>query len=713
MKEHQELLKKVQFLEREVGLLKEENEVLTDRAEDFLLFGIISEKIGLAKTIKEVIEVTLESISSLKDIHYASCLKANSESVEVISDYAPTLTSSFAGQSFIVNEEILSATREDDYLFECHPDSLPPFIPASLKDKKPKGFALIPISAEEKKNDAYLFLFVFFLQEMDEVQSILPLLCRGIEGACAKIESINLLHKLDTLNKTLAEKVNLQAKEHIKTSALLTSLIDSIPDLIFYKNSESVYLGCNNAFCKFIGRSKDQIIGFTDYDLFDRELADFFREKDRQVLEKRLPVRHDEWVTSPDGSKVLLDTLKTPYYGPENEILGLIGVSRDITEKMKIEEALSKAKKIESIGVLAGGIAHDFNNILAAILGNINLALFDEDIKGRTKELLLEAEKASFRAKDLTQQLLTFSKGGNPVKETTSLETIIKESASFVLHGNKVACEYTIPEHLWLADIDKGQISQVIQNMVINASHAMPEGGIIKILCENVSSFDKYIFSADKGGKYIKISIQDSGVGIPEKLLDRIFDPYFSTKQDGSGLGLAICQSIISKHNGYIFVESVPGEGTTFTIYLPASAKTKTHEKATAGGQNLYSPVKILIMDDEEMVRNVAKAMLTKLGNTVVLAADGVEAVKCYQQAMNSDNPIQLLIMDLTIPGGMGGKEAVQEIHKLNPEAKVIVSSGYSNDPVMANFKKYGFCAAIPKPFQFKDLSRVLSQVLA
>ncbi|MBU1566132.1 MAG: response regulator [Proteobacteria bacterium] len=253
----------------------------------------------------------------------------------------------------------------------------------------------------------------------------------------------------------------------------------------------------------------------------------------------------------------------------------------------------------------------------------------------------------------------------------------------------------------------------MIQNIVINARHAMPEGGIIEISCENVSSVDKRILPNGNGEKFVKISIKDSGVGIPEKFFDKIFDPYFSTKQEGSGLGLSICQSIISKHNGYIFVESILGEGTTFTIYLPASDKPKIQGTATVGGQKPYSSVKILIMDDEEMLRNVAKAMLTTLGNTVVPAADGVEAIKLYQDAMNSDNPIQLVIMDLTIPGGMGGKEAVQEIHKLNPEAKVIVSSGYCNDPVMANFKKYGFCATIAKPFTLQDLSRVLSQVLA
>jgi PAS domain S-box-containing protein len=420
---------------------------------------------------------------------------------------------------------------------------------------------------------------------------------------------------------------------------------------------------------------------------------------------------HTALVTK-NGRKIRIADSGAPILDVQSKIIGVVLVFRDVTEQIKAEKELLKMKKLESVGVLAGGIAHDFNNILASILGNINLSLFDESLQERTKNPLSEAEKASLRAKDLTQQLLTFSKGGDPVKQTASLDKVIQDSANFVLHGDKVACQYNIPEDLWLVDVDKGQISQVIQNIVLNASHAMPEGGIIAISCENLSSVDKKTMARGKRDKFIKISIQDNGIGIPQKLIDKIFDPYFSTKQEGSGLGLAICQSIISKHNGDIFVESSPGEGTTLTIYLPASDKPQPHPQEKIEDYKIASQAKILIMDDDEMVRNVAKAMLTKLGNEVILSEHGAEAVILYQEAMNSGNSIQLVIMDLTIPGGMGGKDAVQEIHKLNPEAKVIVSSGYSNDPIMANFKDHGFCAAIAKPFQLQELSRVLSQVL-
>ncbi len=413
-----------------------------------------------------------------------------------------------------------------------------------------------------------------------------------------------------------------------------------------------------------------------------------------------------------DGLERNIGHRGAPILDANNNIIGVVLVFRDISEQLKAEKELLKARKIESIGVLAGGIAHDFNNILAAILGNINLALFDPDLKDKTKKLLSEAEKASFRAKDLTQQLLTFAKGGEPVKEASSLENVIKDSANFVLHGDQVACRYDIPEDLWIVDIDKGQISQVIQNIVLNASHAMPGGGTVAICCENFLSGDDHAYPLLKKGRFAKISIQDSGIGMPANVVEKIFDPYFSTKHEGSGLGLAITQSIINKHGGYIFVESSSGVGTTFTLYLPASEQEKVQSHKLEDHSKASVQAKILIMDDERMVQAVAEAMLVKLGHEVVLSANGEEAIKLYQESMTSGKCFDLVIMDLTIPGGMGGEDAVRGILDLNPKAKVIVSSGYSNDPIMANCADFGFCSAIVKPYQLQELSRVVGQIV-
>jgi len=400
-----------------------------------------------------------------------------------------------------------------------------------------------------------------------------------------------------------------------------------------------------------------------------------------------------------------------PIRDKDSKIIGVVVVFRDVTEKKRMEEELLKTKKLDSVGVLAGGIAHDFNNILAAILGNIELALLDGSMVEKTRKLLGEAEKATLRAKDLTQQLLTFSKGGEPVKETSSLQEVVQDSASFVLHGKKVACEFHFPDDLSLVEIDKGQISQVVQNIIMNATDAMPGGGIIRVSGENIDSTYNLNLSPDK--KYVKISIADNGTGILPNVMDKIFDPYFSTKTKGNGLGLAISHSIITKHGGHIEVDSQLGEGTTFTIFLPAASKPPAPIKQTEKSAENGLHTKIMIMDDEEMVRNVAEEMLSRLGHQVVLAKDGDEAVRLYRESLETKIPIELAILDLTIPGGMGGEEAIKKILSTNPEAKAIVSSGYSNDPVMSSFKDYGFCGAVVKPYQLEQLEKAINEVLS
>ncbi|MFW2367053.1 MAG: ATP-binding protein, partial [Desulforhopalus sp.] len=271
-----------------------------------------------------------------------------------------------------------------------------------------------------------------------------------------------------------------------------------------------------------------------------------------------------------------------------------------------------------------------------------------------------------------------------------------------------VGCQFNIPADLWLADIDKGQISQVIQNIILNASHAMPEGGIIKVACENTINPLPFL----KGRLFVKISIQDSGVGMPANMTEKIFDPYFSTKHEGSGLGLAISQSIITKHNGHISVESSPGNGSTFNIYLPGAEKFTPQESESPGKTMTSSKAKILVMDDEEIVRNVAREMLCQLGHSVTLSTDGNQAVQLYQDSVEVGKIFDIVIMDLTVPGGMGGEEAVQKILRINPTAKVIATSGYSNNQIMADCKTAGFCSAIAKPYQLQELSNVLNHIL-
>ncbi len=315
------------------------------------------------------------------------------------------------------------------------------------------------------------------------------------------------------------------------------------------------------------------------------------------------------------------------------------------------------------------------------------------------------------RAKDLTQQLLTFSKGGAPVKKTSSVAEFLKKSASFALSGSNVKCIFSIPDDIWAVEIDKGQINQAFNNLVINADEAMPEGGILKISAENITITSKNILPLQKK-KYVKISFEDNGIGIPSNNLNKIFDPYFSTKTKGNGLGLASAYSIIKSHKGLITVESELGVGTTFYIYLPASEEIVVEKKAETG-KALFGKGKILIMDDEDFIREVAGKMVESLGYSAEFASDGAEAIELYGKALKSEEPFAAVIMDLTIPGGMGGKEAIQELLKIDPNVKAIVSSGYSSDPIMSDCKKHGFVGMLSKPYKISELGKTLKEIIA
>jgi CheY-like chemotaxis protein len=373
-----------------------------------------------------------------------------------------------------------------------------------------------------------------------------------------------------------------------------------------------------------------------------------------------------------------------------------------------MEEELLKADKLESVGILAGGIAHDFNNILTSIIGNVSLAKMRVKSEHKIFDLLVAAETASMRARGLAGQLLTFARGGTPVKEIASISRLIRESPRFVLQGSKSGFEFSIAEDLWPVEADPGQISQVISNIVINANQAMPEGGIIRVAAENLVLEEKNEMPV-KPGRYIRISIKDQGTGIAEKHLSKIFDPYFTTKNEGSGLGLAAAYSIIKKHNGHISVDSLLGAGTTFSIYLPASDKAipVKEEAALLTGEG-----KVLLMDDDRMLREMAVDMLEMLGYEAELAEDGAEAIEMYSKAIGSEKPYDAVILDLTIQGGMGGKEAIKKLLELDPQLKAIVFSGYSDSPVMSNYREYGFKGMMAKPFDMQALGKVLNDVL-
>ncbi len=488
-------------------------------------------------------------------------------------------------------------------------------------------------------------------------------------------------------------------------------LFEESRDAIYITSRNGEFIGINQSALELFGYTKEEILGLNVNGLY---VNPDDRIRFQHTIEQKGFVR-DYAMKFHKKDRTEMDCLITSTIRRDNNghILGYQGIIRDITHLKKIEDELLKIEKLESVGILAGGIAHDFNNILTTILGNISLAKMTTNSENSLYEILIDAEKACLHAKDLTKQLLTFSKGGAPIKQITSIVGLLKDSAGFALRGSNVRCEFSIPGDLWPVEIDKGQISQVIHNLIINANQAMPHGGTIYINAENVD------VRGDKGhstlpipnGAYIKIAIKDEGIGIPEEHLQKIFDPYFTTKQKGSGLGLTTTYSIIKNHDGYINVESEAGVGTTFHFYLPAS-KEKIAVKQRKIDKPIRGEGRILLMEDEDTIQKSVTKLLRHLGYEIETAKDGEEAIELYKKAEKSAKPFDLVMMDLTIRGGMGGEETIKKLLEINPDVKAIVSSGYSNDPIMADFKQYGFSGVITKPYEIENLSELLYKVI-
>ena len=484
-------------------------------------------------------------------------------------------------------------------------------------------------------------------------------------------------------------------------------MTDMLPEAIFETNIEMKITYANRrAYDLFNFTNKDFMLGVYIHDMVVPEE----RKKARDNIARRIQGGELGLVEycglKKDGSTFPMLVHMAPIKN-EEETVGFRGVLVDITEQKQAEEEILNLRKLESVGVLAGGIAHDFNNLLAGLFGNVEMAKRFLSAEDKAYKYLESAGMSMERATSLTQQLLTFAKGGDPIKETLSLESVIIETATFSLRGSNVKLQFGIDPDLRLVAADKGQLSQVISNLVINAKQAMPEGGIITIDAENVEG---------PKGKKVQIAVRDQGIGIAPQHLDKIFDPYFSTKQQGSGLGLASCYSIINKHNGTIVVESELNRGTTFIITLPAAQEQKKLPDAVLEGESIVvsteTVARILVLDDEELVRQMSGAMLEEMGHQVDYAAHGDEAVEKYRSAQEKDQGYGVVICDLTIPGGMGGQEAARNILMLNPQAKIIVSSGYATDPVMANYAEYGFAGRVAKPYLFVELQKVIQQML-
>jgi PAS domain S-box-containing protein len=472
---------------------------------------------------------------------------------------------------------------------------------------------------------------------------------------------------------------------------------------------------------EFMNRHAEGMTGWSQEEAAGRPVRQVFRALDGRtgqelsdpLAERQADSRAGEQnvLVARDGTRRLIDDSVAAIRGGAGGIAGAILVFRDVTLKVRKEEELVKWQKLESLGTLAGGIAHDFNNFLAAILGNISLAKQILDPGSKAVARLEAAEKASDRASDLAAKLLTFSKGGKPVRERISLDSVVRDSALLSVRGTPVRCEFGIAEDLWATDADAGQIGQAIGNLVINAVQAMPGGGTVRIRGANVI-VGQGEMAYVKPGPYVKIEVADTGVGIPGRNLKRIFDPYFTTRENGMGLGLTISYHIMKNHGGNLFVESEPGAGTTVSLYFPASTERMPRVVEAVSETAREGKWKVLVMDDEDLVRDMAIGMLEHLGFEARGARDGREAIGMYKDADTEGTPFDLVVMDLTVPGKMGGKEACARLLGMYPDARVIVCSGYSSDPVMSDHAAYGFLGMLGKPFHMEELKRVLEQVL-
>jgi PAS domain S-box-containing protein len=504
-----------------------------------------------------------------------------------------------------------------------------------------------------------------------------------------------------TIDNTERIKAEQSLRHHVTQ---FEAFMDNMPSMIMIKDNELRPIFFNREFEKYF--PADEWRNKTPHETFPPEIADKITEDDHTAIEKGFIVFEEEWVDK-NGSTRILETRKfrmnrsdTPPY------LGVI--INDITDRKAAEKAFINNQKLESLGVLAGGIAHDFNNLLGGIFGYIDLAHSEENDPKRT-QYISKALTTIERARALTTQLLTFAKGGAPVKKLDTISNTILETTRFALSGSSVSCDFSIPDSIWQCEFDKNQIAQVIDNIVLNAVQAMPGGGSIKVTVENcvISSSKNTII---KPGQYVKVTITDKGIGIPKKYLVKIFDPFFTTKSTGHGLGLATCYSIIKRHDGFIDVDSEPGKGTTFSLYIPAhhsegSVKEDIEHNHLHKGRGTF-----VIMDDEEVIRDSLSSMIQSFGYTPVLFENSQQTIDYITEAHKTGKSISGMIFDLTIPGGSGGKEVIQVFRQYDTTTPVFVFSGYNNDPVMAEPAKYGFTASISKPFTKSDLAALLNK---
>ena len=534
---------------------------------------------------------------------------------------------------------------------------------------------------------------------------------RRVQERTQELADSNKFMLTEITDRKRAEALLAAEKERLMT------MLRSIGDGVIATDSDGYIALMNRVAEELTGWKQEEGLRKSLYDVFRVVEEDtghpFTQLAGRLSTSGAYDMSEDLMLIARDGSERHIAHSTAALYDVDAQVTGMVIAFRDMTEKRRVEEERLKTSKLESIALLAGGIAHDYNNLLTAILGNLSLAQMSvTESPAELPSLLNEVENAALRAKGLTHQLLTFSKGGAPVKQTASLIEIIKDSAEFVLRGSNSKCSFDFAEDTAPAEVDLGQISQVIQNIVINADQAMPAGGHVTIGTMNVTISPENRSLPLRAGRYVKISIADNGPGMPAEVLKKIFEPYFTTKEKGSGLGLTTSFAILRKHDGHLAVDSAPGKGTAFHLYLPAAEVPESQTMSRAQPLILRGNGKILVMDDEESIRHLVKRMLESVGYKVVAVREGEEALSAYAEHEGKGQPFDAVLLDLTVPGGMGGRECARQLLARWPQVKAIVSSGYVNDPVMERYKKFGFAGMVTKPYTLGELTYAMKRIL-
>ena len=494
-------------------------------------------------------------------------------------------------------------------------------------------------------------------------------------------------------------------KRIIDELQLGSKLLDTASDSILLRDLDGNFIYANQAAYNTRGFSKEELLKANIYQIVSPEYHSLIEEKIKDLFRKgevSLEAQH----LKKDGSKFPVEVhMSLVETGGRKFILSVV---HDVTQRKRMEEELYRTLKMESVALIAGGIASRFNTLLTHIMGNINVIMNEIEPGTQIYRLLEETDRGVERTRELSRQLMAFSRSGSPVKKTASVSTLLKDTADFVLSGSNVFCNFYISESLHKAEMDEGQFSQAVSNVLLNASQAMPRGGIMDVRARNVKLDDNEVSGLPQGD-YIRVSIEDHGHGIAAADLPRIFDPYFTTRQGRLGLGLSIAYSIVHSHGGNITADSQPGKGSTFHIYLPAATGAETKQeparKPTVHG------VKMLIVDDEAVIRSAGGRLLNRLGyESVEFASNGTEALSKYKEAMESGSPFEVVILDLSIPGSLSGKDVIKALLKLDPKASIMVSSGYFDDPILSDLNRHGIKGVLAKPFKLEELKLMLQE---